>query len=70
MRVGQLAERSRSLLPLAIEADVGEVAATEIEQREQVTPGVEIASQPLPGAVVLRCELIERRRPEISRVSR
>ena len=36
VRIGELAERARGLLPLAIDADVGEVAAPEIEQRQQV----------------------------------
>src|SRR5262245_23496797 len=60
-----LPKRACRLLPLAVEADVREVAAAEVEEREEVPVVLEVFPQPLPGPVILGGELLERRRAEL-----
>ena len=60
-----LAEEPGRLLPFAIEVDVGEVAAAEIEQRQQMPIILEIVAQVIPRAGVERDQIRKRRGPEL-----
>src|SRR5260370_13204188 len=60
MRIDELSQEGRSLLPLPFFSDIGVVTAAKRENREKVRLIVEIGAQPAPGGVISRYQLDER----------